>query len=88
MQNKEDKDDNIITQSVEISDLSSSPPLQQPPSYGDLAEIDESAGATTLSQEDMAKIFKGRNLALFLLCLAMGRHISLRYGLMSKMVQF
>lgn len=63
MQNKEDKDDNIITQSVEISDLSSSPPQQQPPSYGDLAEIDESAGATTLSQEDMAKIFKGRNLA-------------------------
>jgi len=60
MQNKEDKNDNIITQSVEISDLL--PPLQQP-SYGDLREIDESVGATTLSQEDMAKIFKGRNLA-------------------------
>jgi PPOX class probable F420-dependent enzyme len=60
MQNKEDKNDNIITQSVEISDLL--PPLQQP-SYGDLRERDESVGATTLSQEDMAKIFKGRNLA-------------------------
>ena len=60
MQNKEDKNDNTITQSVEISD--SSPPLQQP-LFGDLREIDESTGATTLSQEDMTKIFKGRNLA-------------------------
>jgi len=41
MQNKEEKDDNIITPSVEISDLS--PPLPQ--SYDDLREIDESAGA-------------------------------------------
>jgi hypothetical protein len=56
MHNKEDKVDNIITPSVEISDLS--PPLPQ--SYDDLREIDESAGATTLSQEDMAKIFKGK----------------------------
>jgi PPOX class probable F420-dependent enzyme len=59
MQNKKDNDDNIITQSVEISDKS--PPPSS--SYNNLQEIDESAGATTLSKEDMAKIFEGRNLA-------------------------
>lgn len=60
MQNKKDKDnnDNVITQSVEISDKS--PPWL---SHDGLREIDESAGAITLSKEEMAKIFKGRNLA-------------------------
>ncbi len=57
MENKKDNDDNIITQSVEISDKSPSSP------YNNLQEIDESAGATNLSKEDMAKIFEGRNLA-------------------------
>jgi hypothetical protein len=60
------------TPSVEISDLS--PQFQR--SYDDLREIDESAGATTLSQEDMAKIFKGRNLAFVSTLSTDGSHIT------------
>jgi hypothetical protein len=54
MQNRKDND--IITQSVEISDL---PP--RPPDYN-FIETNESAGATTLSKEEMTNLFEGRNL--------------------------